>query len=133
MRSVVAAEGLEGEIEVDSAGTISYHAGGPADPRMRQAARDRGIELTSVARKVVPEDFERFDLVVAMDRDNLADLEAASPAAPRARLALFSEFLAPGAPLDVPDPYYGGAEGFEKVLDLIEAGCPRILEALLAD
>jgi len=132
----VAARGLAGRIEVDSAGTIGYHAGDRADPRMREAAAARGYELTSVARQVVPEDFERSDLVVAMDRSNLEDLqEIARDAGPGARgkLRLFSDFLPDGAPVDVPDPYWGGPRGFDRVIDLIEEAVPGILDELPED
>lgn len=121
---------LTGAIEVDSAGTIAYHSGEPADPRMREAAARRGYRLDSRARAVTRDDFDRFDLIVAMDRDNLRDLEAMGDGP--ARLALFSDFLPPGSPLDVPDPYYGGPEGFDRVIDLVEEGCPAIVERLLA-
>jgi len=131
MRAVVAGRGLDGAVEVDSAGTGPWHAGEPADERMRRAAGRRGYELGSRARQVHPEDFDRFDLIIAMDRENLADLRALAPPG-RDNLHLFSDFLPPGSPRDVPDPYYGGERGFEEVLDLVEAGCPKILDRLLA-
>lgn len=137
-RAVASDRGLDGYVEIDSAGTAGYHTGDPADPRMRSAAAQRGYDLTSRARQVQPEDFHRFDLVVAMDRDNLSDLEdalsrAGTPQTSRARLRLFSDFLPDDAPVDVPDPYYGGPQGFERVLDLIEDGMPRLLEELLQE
>ena len=128
--------GLADRVEVDSAGTIGYHAGDRADPRMREAAAARGYELTSISRQVVPEDFERSDLVVAMDRSNLEDLrEVSREAGPgaRAELRLFSEFLPDGAPVDVPDPYWGGPRGFDRVIDLIEEAVPAILDELLEE
>lgn len=131
LRTLLAAEGLDREVEVDSAGTLGEHVGEPADARMRAAAAARGYELTSRARRVEPADLDRFDLVVAMDRDNLDELRRLADS-PRARLALFSDFLPGGEPRDVPDPYYGGPRGFEKVLDLLEHGCPALLEELLA-
>ena len=118
-RALVDEQGLDARIEIDSAGTIAYHAGEPPDPRMRQAAAARGHTLTGRARPVIPEDFRRFDLIVAMDRENLADLREMADALledgreERARLSLLSDFLPAGAPRDVPDPYYGGAAGFD--------------------
>jgi protein-tyrosine phosphatase len=129
MRALVAERDLESEILIDSAGTIGYHEGKPADARMRAAASRRDIELLSRSRKLVPTDLETFDLVLAMDRENLADIKQVH-ASPTAEVRLFSEFLDEDWPTDVPDPYYGGADGFETVLDMIQAGCPQILEHL---
>ena len=138
MHALLAERGLEGAVEVDSAGTIAYHAGEGADPRMQRAAAERGYSLDSIARQVELEDFEPFDLLVAMDRSNREDLEAMAPTAARrsprssrGKIRLLSDFLPDGAPADVPDPYWGGAKGFDRVLDLIEEACPRILEELL--
>lgn len=117
-------------IEVDSAGTMGYHIGNPADARMRAAASKRKINLPSRARQVSKLDLERFDLVIAMDRENLADLQRLH-ATPSARVCLFSEFLDESWPTDVPDPYYGGDDGFEYVLDMMQEGCPKIIDALL--
>ena len=134
LRAVVAERGLDGEFEVDSAGTGGWHVGQGPDERMTRAASTRGYRLGGRARQVTAEDFHRFDLVVAMDRQNLADLEAIAPPAGRRRaeLRLFSHFLPPGSPTDVPDPYYGGDAGFERVLDLVEEGCEAIVDHLLA-
>ena len=123
-----------GEIRIDSAGTHGYHVGEPADPRMRQAAAERGHTLTSRARRVSVDDLTAFDLILAMDRDNLAlvqSLEREADHDATAVVTLFSDFLDESWPTDVPDPYYGGAEGFDYVLDMIQAGCPNILERLL--
>ncbi len=132
LRARLAGDGLEGRVEVDSAGTGAWHVGEGPDRRMARAAERRGYRLDGAARQVGPEDFHRFDLVVAMDRQNLADLEAMAPSGEggRAELRLFSEFLPAGSPVDVPDPYYGGAEGFDRVLDLVEEGCAAIVEYL---
>jgi len=131
-RHVAAEQGLDGRIEIESAGTLAYHAGEPPDPRMQAAASARGYELDGRARQVTAEDFDRFDLVVAMDRDNLADLRALEGAGHgRAELRLFSDFLPAGSAEDVPDPYYGGSRGFERVLDMIEQAVPRLLAELL--
>ncbi len=123
--------GVGEAVEADSAGTIAYHSGEGPDARMRRAAAARGVEVDGQARPVVVEDFESFDLIVAMDRDNLRDLESMRRGG-RARLALFSDFLPSGNPTDVPDPYYGGPEGFDNVLDLLEQGCPELLDRLVA-
>lgn len=135
LRARLEEDGLEGRVEVDSAGTGAWHVGEGPDRRMARAAARRGYRLDGAARRVRPEDFDRFDLVVAMDRQNLADLEAMAPdrRERRAELKLFSEFLPPGAPADVPDPYYGGAEGFDRVLDLVEEGCAAIVDHLLGE
>lgn len=117
-------------IQVDSAGTTGYHIGEKADPRMRQAATQRGYDLTSRARKAETKDLEEFDLVVAMDASNLEHLKQLN-SAPTAQLFLFSQFLDDQWPQDVPDPYYGGDDGFEYVLDMLEAGCPAIASHLL--
>ncbi len=121
--------GLNDRFTLDSAGTGAWHEGQPADRRMRQAAERRGIQLTSIARQVTAEDFERFDLILAMDASNLQDLRALAPATHRQKIRLFRE-LDPDAPgEDVPDPYYGHADGFNEVLDIVT----RTSQAWLAD
>ena len=129
MHHVVEHRGLGHQVFVDSAGTISYHAGEGADRRMRAAALRRGYDLTSRSRPITVDDAERFDLILAMDRSNHADILDHLDGRP-ANVRLFSEFLDDG-PIDVPDPYYGGEQGFEQVLDLIEQACPRILDHLV--
>ncbi len=115
LRHKLAAAGLDGHVEVDSAGTGSWHVGDPPDPRSQRHAARRGYELSALrARQVCEADFERFDLVLAMDEDNLAELVRLQPDGGRAELRLFA-----GRP--VPDPYAGGPAGFEAVLDLVEA------------
>ena len=114
---------------VDSAGTAGYHVGNLADPRMRAAASRRGIQLNSRARKLVREDLGRFDLILAMDRENYANICELEPD-PKATVKLLSDYLDDQWPTDVPDPYYGGDEGFEYVLDMIQEACPRILDEL---
>ena len=133
LRHLLASRGLTERVRVDSAGTIDYHEGKPADARMRRAAEKRGIELTSRARQVRGSDFDEFDLIVAMDRENFSDLRwfVEEDCTPRASVKLLSEFLPPGSGADVPDPYYGGDAGFEHVLDLVESACPAIIEHLL--
>lgn len=129
MHNLIVERGLEDKIGVDSAGTIRYHLGEPADLRMQDTATRRGYTLTSIARQLTPEDFDRFDLIVAMDRDNLNDIRSLETR-PRDHVKLFSEFLPEGYPADVPDPYLGEA-GFDRTLDIIEHGCPAILQYLL--
>jgi protein-tyrosine phosphatase len=131
MRHQVAERGLDGEVAVDSAGTGDYHLGELADPRMRAAAASRGYRLTHRARQVEPEDFDRFDLILAMDGSNLRDLRRLAGGRTD-HVRLLSEFLPDGSPADVPDPYYGGEQGFERVLDLVEEACPEVLDRLLA-
>ena len=132
-RHYVEKQGASGDFHIDSAGTIDYHSGKPADPRMRAAASRRGYTLTSISRQVMFEDLEEFDLIVAMDRDNLAELRYLAGSA-RPKLRLLGSFLPerrgePGQAPEVPDPYYGGAQGFEEVLDMLERACPGIYAA----
>lgn len=129
MRRLVDAE--HADVEVDSAGTIGFHAGKLADPRMRAAGQARGLAFDMRARQVTPDDLRPgvFDLVVAMDHENLSDLKRIAPAETD-HVLLMSEFLGPDWPREVPDPYYGGPEGFETVLDMVQAGCPAILRRL---
>lgn len=131
MKHLVDQADLSDEITVDSAGTIGHHAGRPADQRMQQAAQSRGYDLQSRSRKIVFRDLEEFDLVIAMDRENLSDILLIE-SQPQANVKLLSSYLGDDWPSDVPDPYYGGAEGFEYVLDMIEAACPKILEELVS-
>lgn len=131
LRAVAAREAPELSLEVDSAGTAGYHIGEPPDPRTRQAAARRGYDLTQLrARIVEPSDFEHFDLILAMDRENLLALQRRAPDTARERLRLFLEFGPSGVPEEVPDPYYGGPNGFEEVLDLIEAATRGLLTHL---
>ncbi len=131
-RVALARAGLAGDVVVDSAGTHGYHAGEPPDERARQVAAKRGYDLSRLrARKVVDEDFQRFDLLLAMDRDNLASLERRGPADAIERVRLFLDF-AGGETLEVPDPYYGNLAGFERVLDLCEAGADGLVRAIRA-
>lgn len=131
MRALAAREAPELPLEVDSAGTAGYHVGEPPDPRTRQAAARRGYDLAALrARIVEPGDFERFDLILAMDRENLRVLRRRAPAAAHGRLRLFLEFAPTPGTEDVPDPYYGGPNGFEEVLDLVEAAARGLLSHL---
>jgi protein-tyrosine phosphatase len=120
-------------IEVDSAGTHGYHRGDPPDERAIVAARRRGFDLSELrARVVEAEDFERFDLVLAMDVPVFDHLHSIAPRQHAARVKLFLEFAPALGRRDVPDPYYGGAAGFEEVLDLVEEGARGLLAALAA-
>ena len=131
MRSLLREAGLEGEIEIDSAGTGGWHAGDPPDARATEAAARRGIVLEGAARKVRPSDFEDYDLLLAADRENLRDLRRIAPAGTQDKIRLLREFdPAASGDLDVPDPYYGGPGGFEEVLDLVQAACRGLLAEL---
>ena len=136
MRHLLREQGLEDEITIDSAGTGGWHVGNPPDERATDAARRRGIALEGSARKVRPSDFEDYDLLLAADRENLAELRALAPDdEARAKVRLLREFdpaSSGAADLDVPDPYYGGPRGFEEVLDLVEAACRGLLEEVRA-
>jgi protein-tyrosine phosphatase len=127
-RESVGRAGLAHAIRADSAGTGDWHVGSPPDRRAIQAARRRGYDLTALrARQVAPVDFARFAWILAMDRSNLRALEALRPTDFRGHLGLFLEF-APDLGVDeVPDPYYGGPEGFERVLDLTERACEGLV------
>jgi protein-tyrosine phosphatase len=116
LRAKLLAAGLGQRVEVDSAGTGSWHIGDAPDARSLRHAARRGYDLSALrGRQVAEDDFQRFDLILAMDEDNLADLRRLAPdGAHRAELRLFTH-------IEVPDPYSGGAEGFERVLDLVEA------------
>ncbi len=129
MQNLLAAHGLDETIQVDSAGTSSYHIGEPADKRMRAAAKKRGLELKSRARMVARRDFQEFDLIIAMDRENQRALH--SLAEPHEKnIRLLSDYLDDTWPVDVPDPYYGGDDGFEQVLSMLTVACPAILAEL---
>jgi protein-tyrosine phosphatase len=127
LRARLEAAGL-GHVQVDSAGTHDYHVGEPPDRRSQRHAARRGYDLSALrARQVERSDFERFDLILAMDEDNLDLLQTACPLPLRHKLMGLMAF-APGAAFDhVPDPYYGGPEDFERVLDLIEQACEGLL------
>jgi protein-tyrosine phosphatase len=118
-------------LEVDSAGTAGYHVGEPPDPRTRAAALRRGYNLNALrARVVEPADFERFDLILAMDEQNLQALRRRAPEQSQPRLRLLLEFAPETGVSEVPDPYYGGATGFEEVLDLVESAARGLIAHL---
>ncbi len=128
------AEEFRVDVDVDSAGTHGYHVGEPADKRMQAAAELRGYELTSRGRQVTVEDLDpdRFDLVLAMDTENYDALQALA-GGPNTHIRMFSDYLDDNWPIDVPDPYYGEEDGFDQVLDMLEEGCPIILQTLMGE
>lgn len=134
MRALVRDAGLQEQIELDSAGTGAWHVGNAPDPRATAAASARGIALSGAARMVTPEDFERFNLILAMDRSNLRELKQLGRGLDGgAEVRLLLEFDPAGAGqggLEVPDPYYGGPDGFDEVLDLVQAACAGLLDDL---
>lgn len=123
--------GLHRHIEVDSAGTHAYHVGNPPDPRAQAAALRRGIDLSPLrARRFDANDFKRFDYILAMDQDNLQMLRTNCPPQHVHKLGLFLEYAPDLRLREVPDPYYGGATGFEQVLDLVEMASEGLLRHL---
>jgi len=132
-RAYVVKAGLEQNILIDSAGTHDYHIGEPPDRRAQHAALQRGYDMSMLrGRQVGAEDFERFDYVLAMDHDNLAILQRLRPRDTKSHLGLFLEFAQHTRAREVPDPYYGGAEGFERVLDMIEDASEGLLKHIQA-
>lgn len=126
--------GVENLFHVDSAGTSAYHAGDPPDARSVATARGRGIEVTGASRPLTAEDLSDFDWVIAMDAQNQADIELLRRrAGGSARVHRLREWDPEPGKLDVPDPYYGGAGGFERVHDIVERSCARLLDSLLAE
>ncbi len=129
MNRAIAEAGLSDRIVCDSAGTSSYHIGAPPDSRMRSAASKRGIAMQGRARQFQAEDFERFDLILAMDRDNYWDICTLDrPQQYRHKVRMMCEFARHHQDTVVPDPYYGGAEGFDYVIDLLLDACEGLLE-----
>lgn len=133
-RALVDDAGLTDRIVIDSAGTAAYHEGEDPDRRSTAAARERGYRLQGPARRFRDPDFGRFEYIVAMDRQNLADLRDRAPADAKPRVHLLRAFD-PDSPegAEVPDPYYGGSDGFARVLDICEAGCRGLLASIRAD
>jgi protein-tyrosine phosphatase len=135
MRGLIAQDGLEDQIVIDSAGTGSWHVGHPPDRRSTAAAKARGIVMEGAARQVTVADFEDYDLLLAADADNVAALRALAPDdAAAAKIHLLREYDPEAdGDLAVPDPYYGGPDGFEHVIDLIDAACRGLLDTLRAE
>lgn len=131
MRHQVESAGLGDRIEVDSAGTGDWHVGKPPDARAQAAACSRGYDLSALrARQVSGADFERFDLLLAMDEANLAELRRRCPPRHRDKVRLLMEFAPGASATEVADPYFGGAQGFEAVLDQCEDACRGLLDTL---
>lgn len=139
---LVKKRGLDSNFMIDSAGTIDYHEGNDADPRMRAAAKRRGIQITSLSRPIRPSDFRDFDLILAMDKQNKEDILGALerwnfkenlPADAHKKVRLMCSYCKKHNESEVPDPYYGGPQGFEKVLDLLEDACESLLDGILAE
>lgn len=132
-RHLVSQRAPDVPIEIDSAGTHDYHIGEPPDRRAVSAALRRSIDLSGLrARRVHDEDFERFDLILAMDEENLRELHRRATPRHHERIRLMMEYAPRAGCTAVPDPYYGGAQGFEEVLDLLEEAAAGLLEEVLA-
>lgn len=130
-RAQALAAGIGHALHIDSAGTHAYHVGAAPDARSQQFALKRGIDLSGqTARQVNADDFERFDYLLAMDKDNLARLQAACPPQHQHKLGLFLHYARQVEAEEVPDPYYGGARGFDLVLDYIENASEGLIDAL---
>jgi len=133
-RNLVQGAGLAQRILIDSAGTHDYHIGAPPDRRAQAAAVQRGYDLSDLrGRQVEKRDFDEFDYILAMDADNLANLNRIKPSQHRARLGLFLEYGQRFTEREVPDPYYGGVQGFDHVLDLVEDAAAGLLARILRD
>ena len=145
MRRLIAERGLEEVVRVDSAGTLDHHAGNPADSRMIEAAERRGYRLDSRARAVTEDDFHSFDLIVCMDADNFANLEQEArlsqlEVVETGQLRMLGSYLPDADPDNaaddhdpVPDPYYGNADGFDRVLNMLEDAMPNVLADALGE
>ena len=130
MRELLDGSGLS-DVRCDSAGTMDAHRGNPPDPRMSAAGKRRGLPMTGSARGIKSKDFHEFDLILVMDQANFDDLRRLAPnEASLSRVRMFCEFCREFNETEVPDPYYGGLDGFENVLDLLEDGCRGLLEEL---
>jgi protein-tyrosine phosphatase len=129
MRRLVEDAGLEKDFEIDSAGIIATHEGEPADSRMKRAAQARGYQLTSMSRPVrYPEDFQKFDYLVAMDDDNRYALKRLDKASEYGdKIVMMTDCCRNHRTSEVPDPYYGGPQGFDRVIDLLEDACGGLL------
>ncbi|MAR92919.1 MAG: phosphotyrosine protein phosphatase [Pseudomonadales bacterium] len=132
-RGKVRALDLQHCIAQDSCGTSRYHVGEPPDNRAMAAARKRGYDMSDLrGRQVSPEDFKQFDYILAMDRSNLSDLRRLAPEPHAHKIELFLKYSSSDE-REVPDPYYGGGEGFDHVLDLVEDACEGLLQRLQGD
>lgn len=130
LRELAARNGVASAISVDSAGTGAWHVGDPPDHRSIVVARRHGIDISGLhARKISRDDFESYDLILGMDRDNVRTLRQLAPPGTEGRIGLFLEYAA-GRDQDVPDPYYDGPEAFERLYQMLEAGCSSLLDRL---
>lgn len=130
-RALVEREGLAHAIGIDSAGTHAYHVGSGPDKRAQSTARSRGVDLSDlVARRVAPQDFDEFDYVLAMDQENFISLSEICPDAHIEKIHMFMDFAPAMRTREVPDPYYGGPSGFERVFDLVEAASEGLLDEI---
>jgi len=128
-RKLLAEQGVDGQIHVDSAGTHAYHVGDPPDPRAQQAALRRGIDMSALrGRQVDERDFHEFDYILAMDKANEYNLHIIAPPDQATKIRLFMSFASTHDEDEVPDPYYGGSSGFERVLDMIEDAADGLLD-----
>ena len=133
-RHRVAEAGLQDRFRIASAGTGGWHVGDPPDPRSRAVAEARGVSLEGqTAQRVSPSDFDDFDLIVAMDRSNLSDLQRSAGGDRRASLVLLRDYDPEPGDGEVPDPYYGGPGGFDRVFDMVDRCCARLLDTLRDD
>ena len=131
---LVGEAGLDDRFHIDSAGIIDFHRGNRADGRMRRHGSKRGLDLASISRPVLPEDFDTFEFVVAMDEQNVQDLLVRAPSVEhRERIVRMMSYAAGDSHDEVPDPYYGGSKGFELVLDLLEDACAGLLDQIRRD
>lgn len=130
MQAKVNAAGLDAELLIDSAGTLGYHAGAKADSRMREHASRRGLNITHLSRQIERRDFSNFDIIIAMDDQNIEDLEMVYEAELLQKVVKMTDFCIKRTETFVPDPYYGGAAGFEQVLDILDDACEGLLRFL---
>jgi len=134
LRRKVHEAGLDDRIEVDSAGTADYHVDAPPDRRAVAHGERRGLQMKHLrGRQVSREDFDRFHHILAMDEDNLADLQRLRPHGSRATVALLMAYAPQAGAREVPDPYYGGADGFERVLDLVELAADGFIASVCSN
>ncbi len=130
MRKLLEDAGLADQVRCDSAGIFGYHTGEPPDSRMTAAGRRRGLPMTGIARQVTRDDLDTFDLILAMDNDNHQALLKLSSEHNRHKIRRLCTYCVRHNDTEVPDPYYGGPEGFEHVLDLLDDGCTQILQEI---
>jgi len=134
MQALIESRGLTGQIQIDSAGTHAYHVGEKSDPRSRALAQQKGVDMSYIrARKISINDYDEFDYILAMDEDNLELINYYAPEGYSARVDLFLSFAHQQGSVvvtEVPDPYYGGDDGFEKVFQLVQLGCEALLKEI---